>query len=207
MPQGLSYVHQSREPVKSVHKKHNTRWRSPSSSVPPGSIGVGLCRNSSPIHSGLLLCPVGKTIGDTRRTRVDPTIEDEAAARAGAAARATCDVGTLHGTYLGANDGVVTGGADKGPFAAAEFQWFDGNGNTEGVFSANYSRNITSKATFSGTYTVNADCTGTVTLTDGTQYDLFIDPDGSMFTWVQTYPPQYVVSGVERRVTRQRVGE
>jgi hypothetical protein len=150
---------------------------------------------------------VGKAIGDTRRTRVDPTIEDEAAARAGAAARATCDVGTLHGTYLGANDGTVTGGADKGPFAAAEFQWFDGNGNIEGVFSANYSRNITSKATFSGTYTVDADCTGTVTLTDGTQYDLFIDPDGSMFAWVQTYPPQYVVSGVERRVTRQRVGQ
>src|SRR5215208_3979753 len=72
----------------------------------PGPIGAGLCRNSSPIHSGLLLCPVGKTIGDTRRTRVDPTIEDEAAARAGAAARATCDVGTLHGTYLFAGNGV-----------------------------------------------------------------------------------------------------
>src|SRR5215208_1297057 len=95
--------------------------------------GQSLCsgQDSLPIHSGLLLCLVGKAIGDPRRTRVDPTIEDEAAARAGAAARATCDVGTLHGTYLGANDGTVTGGADKGPFAAAEFQWFDGNGNTE----------------------------------------------------------------------------
>jgi hypothetical protein len=150
---------------------------------------------------------VAKTIGGKRRTRVDPTIEDEAAARAGAAARGRCDVGTLRGTYLGANDGVVTGGADKGPFAAAEFQWFDGNGNTEGVFSANYSRNITRKAEFSGTYTVNADCTGIVTLTDDTQYDLFIDPDGSKFAWVQTYPPQYVVSGVEQRVTLQRIGE
>jgi hypothetical protein len=163
--------------------------------------------DSSPIHFGLLLCLVGKTIGDTRRTRVDPTIEDEAAARAGAAARATCDVGTLHGTYMGANDGTVTGGADKGPFAAAEFQWFDGNGNTGGVFSANYSRNITRKVKFSGTYTVDTDCTGTVRLTDGTRYDLFIAPDGSMFAWVQTKPPEYVVSGVERRVTRQRVGE
>ena len=134
------------------------------------------------------------------------TAEDDEAA-AGAAARVTCDVRTLRGTYMGANDGVVTERPHKGPYAAAEFQWFDGNGNTEGVFSANYSRNITRKAKFSGTYTVDADCTGTVTLTDGTQYDLFIDPDGSMFAWVQTYPPQYVVSGVERRVTRQRVGE
>jgi hypothetical protein len=150
---------------------------------------------------------VGKTIGDTRRTRVDPTIEDEAAARAGAAARATCDVGTLHGTYVGANDGVVTEGEYKGPFAAAEFQWFDGNGKAEGVFSVNYnSRNIFRRDKFAGTYRVRADCTGTVTLADGTEYDLFIDPDGSMFAWVQTEPPEYVVSGVERRVTRQRIG-
>ena len=135
--------------------------------------------------------------------------EDEAAAgaAAGAADRATCNKGTLHGTYVGANHGVQTKGANKGPFAAAEFQWFDGNGNIEGVFSANYSRNITSKAKYEGEYTVNADCTGTVTLTDGTQYDLFIDPDGSMFAWVQTKPPEYVVSGLERRVTRQRVGD
>jgi hypothetical protein len=118
-----------------------------------------------------------------------------------------CDEGTLHGTYMGANDGVVTGGPDKGPFAAAEFQWFDGNGNTEGVFSANYNRNITRKANFTGTYTVNADCTGTVTLTDGTRYRLFIAPYGSMFAWVQTEPPQYVVSGVERRVSLQRLGD
>ena len=121
---------------------------------------------------------------------MDPTIEDEAAARAGSAARATCDVGTLHGTYLGANDGTVTGGSYKGPFAAAEFQWFDGNGNTGGVFSANYSRNITRKVKFSGTYTVDTDCTGTVRLTDGTRYDLFIDPDGSMFAWVRHEAPR-----------------
>ena len=56
-------------------------------------------QDSSPIHSGLLQCRVGKTIGDTRRTRVDPNIDDEAAARA--AARATCDEGTLRGTSEG----------------------------------------------------------------------------------------------------------
>ena len=139
---------------------------------------------------------------------MDPTIEDEAAARAGAAARAMCNEGTLHGTYAGANHGVVTEGDYKGPFAAAEFQWFDGNGNTEGVYSVNYnSRNIFRRDKFSGRYRVRADCTGTVTLTDGTRYDVFIAPDGSMFAWVQTEPPEYVVSGVEQRVTRQRIGD
>ena len=132
-------------------------------------------------------------------------VEDEAAAPA--AARATCDVGTLRGTYLDANDGVDVTNNQKDPFAAAEFQWFDGNGNTGGVYSANYSGQITRKAKFSGEYKVDADCTGTVRLTDGTRYDLFIAPDGSMFAWVQTKPPEYVVSGLERRVTRQRVGD
>jgi hypothetical protein len=148
---------------------------------------------------------VGKTIGDTRRTRVSRTAEDDEAA-AGAAARVTCDVGTLRGTYLGANDGLVTQRPHKGSYAAAEFQWFDGNGNTQGVYSANSSGDTTGKVKFSGTYTVDADCTGTVTLTDGTEYRLFIHPKGDMFAWVQTKPPRYVVSGVEQRVTLQRVG-
>ena len=139
---------------------------------------------------------------------MNQNVEDEVAARAGAAARQRCDLGTLHGTYVGANDGVVTEGPYKGPFAAAEFQWFDGNGNIEGVYSVNYnSRNIFRRDKFSGTYRVRADCTGTVTLRDGTEYDLFIDPDGSMFAWVQTEPPEYVVSGVEQRVTRERIGD
>ena len=89
----------------------------------------------------------------------------------------------------------------------AEYDWFDGNSNIEGVSSANYSRNITSKQKYTGTYTVNADCTGTATYPSGEEYDLFIAPDGSRFTFVQTYPPQYVASGVEQRVTRQRIGD
>jgi hypothetical protein len=42
---------------------------------------------------------------------VNRNVEGEAAA--GAAARERCDEGTLHGTYLGANDGVVTGGLTR----------------------------------------------------------------------------------------------
>jgi hypothetical protein len=127
--------------------------------------------------------------------------EDEATA--GAAARERCDLGTLRGTYLFADDGVdIT----QGPFAGAGYDVFDGNGNIKGVFSANSNGTITSKNSSSGTYTVNADCTGTVTFSDGSQIDLFIDPDGSGFAFVQTNPPELVASGFERRVTRKRVG-
>jgi hypothetical protein len=143
---------------------------------------------------------VGNTIGDTRRPRVNRNVEDEAPA--GAAARPRCSQTTLRGTYLVAFDGVDISGNAQVPFAAAELEVYDGNGNIEGVGSYNSNGTITTKEPFSGTYTVNADCTGTATYAGGEQYDLFIAPDGSMFTWVQTDPPDGVVSGVEQRVTR-----
>jgi hypothetical protein len=35
--------------------------------------------------------------------------------------------------------------------------------------------------------------------------DLFIAPDGSMYTFVQTNPPEVVASGFELRATAKRV--
>jgi hypothetical protein len=66
---------------------------------------------------------------------------------------------------------------------------------------------VTSKEPFSGTYTVEEDCTGSSTYTDGTRYDTFVAPDGSMFTFVQTKPSEWVTSGFEQRGTAKRVGE
>ena len=61
---------------------------------------------------------------------------------------------------------------------------------------------------FSGTYTVKANCTGTVTFKDGaaTQGDMFIAPDGSMFAFVRT-TPEDVAAGIDPQVTAKRVGE
>jgi hypothetical protein len=149
---------------------------------------------------------VGKTFGDTRRTRVNQNVEDEAAA--GAAARATCDVSTLRGTYLFADHGVYAPTGKQ--FAEAGYAYFDGNGNIHGVFSINSDGEVTRKEKFSGTYTVNADCTGRSTFPGDVEYkyDLFIDPGGDMFTRVQTKPRRSeVVSAVEKRVTLQRVGD
>jgi hypothetical protein len=122
------------------------------------------------------------------------------------AARAKCSKATLHGTYLFAHDGIVTGGAGKGPFAVAGYDVFDGNGKVDTVFSANFSGQISRKEHASSTYTVKADCTGTITSTEGSQSDLFIAPDGSMFTFVQT-DPSTVTSGVELQGTAKRVGD
>jgi hypothetical protein len=121
-------------------------------------------------------------------------------------AAAKCSKATLDGTYLFAHDGVVTRGPDKGPFAVAGYDVFDGNGKVDTVFSANFSGQISRKEHASSTYTVKADCTGTITSTEGSQSDLFIAPDGSMFTFVQT-DPSTVTSGVELQGTAKRVGD
>jgi hypothetical protein len=123
-------------------------------------------------------------------------------------ARAKCSEATLHGTYLFAFNGVeITGNNDQVPFAIAGYAVFDGNGKEKGVASSNFNGKVTRKEPVSATYTVKADCTGTVTYRDGSQIDLFIAPDGSMFTFVQTKPSELVGSGFEPQGTAKWVGE
>jgi hypothetical protein len=123
------------------------------------------------------------------------------------AAGAKCSKATLDGSYLFAEDGVILTGNDQVPFALAGYQVYDGNGNVEGVQSGNFGGEVVRNERFSGTYTVKANCTATVTYTDGEpfRYDLFIAPDGSKFTLVQTNPSEFVTSGFELRVTAKRV--
>src|SRR5215208_6301426 len=122
-------------------------------------------------------------------------------------AKAKCSKATLHGTYLFAQDGVVITGKDQEPFAAAGYEVFDGNGNVKNVSSTNFNGEITHNESMSGTYTVKADCTGTTKYRTGIQDDLFIAPDGSMFTFLHTKPPEVVTSGFDLRGTAKRVGD
>ena len=123
------------------------------------------------------------------------------------ASRAKCSEATLEGTYLFADNGFVIKDNEKVPFASSGYELYDGNGHTEGVSTINVNGKITSKETFSGTYSVKADCTGSSTYTDGTRYDDYIAPDGSMITYVQTKPSKWVLAGAEQQVTAKRVGE
>ena len=123
------------------------------------------------------------------------------------AAGAKCSEATLDGRYLFAYDGFVIKGNDQVPFASAGYEVYDGNGHVKGVASTNENGKVTRKEPFSGTYTVKADCTGTVRYTDGTQFDQFIAPGGSTFTFVQTKPPEFVTAGFEQRGTATRVGD
>jgi hypothetical protein len=121
--------------------------------------------------------------------------------------RAKCSKATLHGTYLFAFNGVEIKGNEQVPFAFAGYAVFDGNGKEKGVASSNFNGKITRNESVSATYTVKTDCTGTVTYRDGSQIDVFIAPDGRMFTFVQTKPSKLVGSGFEPRGSAKRVGD
>jgi hypothetical protein len=120
--------------------------------------------------------------------------------------RLTCDLSTLHGTYHFVDQGVDSEGDS---FAGAGYEYFDGNGHIHGVLSH---RNLRDRPhhwlEYDAEYTVEANCTGTSTYPTfgGAQFDLFIDPGGERITWVATRPRRdTVVSGVEQRVTLQRI--
>jgi hypothetical protein len=119
---------------------------------------------------------------------------------------AKCSEATLHGAYLFAQNGVEIKGNDQSPFAIAGYDVFDGNGEVKGVASGNFNGQTFRNEPLSGTYTVKANCTGTFTFRDGTRYDMFIAPDGSMFTFVRTNP-EVVWAGFELRGSAKRVGE
>ena len=114
-------------------------------------------------------------------------------------AGAKCSEATLDGKYLFSYDGYELKGNKKIPFAQAGYEVYDGNGHVKGVYSGNFGGEIVRKQPFRGTYTVNADCTGTVRYTDGTVYDQYISPDGSKVEFVQVKPARFVGGGLEVR--------
>jgi hypothetical protein len=127
------------------------------------------------------------------------------------ASRAKCSEATLDGTYLFAEDGVEIKGNEQDPFAVAGYEVYNSNGKVRGVASENIGGEVSRKGAFTGTYSVKADCTGTLTYPGGgqegtVQYDLFLDPDGSKFTLLQVKPSEFVTSSVEERATAKRVG-
>jgi hypothetical protein len=122
--------------------------------------------------------------------------------------RAKCSVATLEGTYLFAQNGVRIKGDEQRPFAIAGYDVFDGNGEVKGLASGNFNGKTFRNDRFTGTYTVKANCTGTLTIRDGvaTHGDIFIAPDGSKFAFVRI-DPEDVAAGIDEQVTAKRVGE
>ena len=114
-----------------------------------------------------------------------------------------CSLATLKGDYLYAQDGIILGNAAAKNqfFAQAGREHFDGKGGMSGIYSGNFNGTIV-RGSYSGTFTMKADCSGTVTFADNLKqvynYDVFATQGGGEFVFVQT-DPNSITSAYERR--------
>jgi hypothetical protein len=103
---------------------------------------------------------------------------------------AECSLATLNGAFIMQAQGIAVGGSVPGPFGYASISTYDGKGNTHATYSGSWNGMIRRNQTLTGTYTVDADCTGTKTVELGggavSHYDMFLSPNGNMYSLVQT---------------------
>jgi len=107
-------------------------------------------------------------------------------ATAGAAADGqVCSVHMLRGLYLWTFDGFQNFGGNFAPKAIMQGLQFNGDGTTFNPFgTVNIGGTIIIDATGGvGTYTVAADCTGTLQVTGGTSFNMYVGA-GAQRLWI-----------------------
>ncbi len=116
----------------------------------------------------------------------------------------TCSLATLKGRYQFASVGSVVINGAAVPLAVAGIDILDGDGNISStstliVGGAVVFQNLNVP---NGTYTISRNCTGTLTLgASGVMLDIFVQPDGGAYDYVQTAPSGNVLAGTIRRVS------
>jgi hypothetical protein len=105
-------------------------------------------------------------------------------ATARAEADRRCSVGMLRGLYLWTFDGYANLGGNLVPKAVMQGLQFNGDGTTYNPFgTVNVGGTIIIDATGGvGTYTVAPDCTGTISITDGPSFNMYVGP-GAQQIW------------------------
>ena len=95
-----------------------------------------------------------------------------------------CSVGTLKGLYMWTFDGYADLGGTLVPKAVMQGTRFNGDGTTFNEFgTVNIGGTIIIDATGGvGTYTVAADCTGTISITNGPSFNMYVGP-GAQKVW------------------------
>src|SRR5437016_10234049 len=107
-----------------------------------------------------------------------------ATARAAADGGRVCSVGMLKGLYLWTFDAYENFNGNFVPVAVMQGLRFNGDGTTFNTFgTVNIGGTIIIDATGGvGTYTVAADCTGTLSITDGPSFNIYVGP-GAKQVW------------------------
>ena len=119
----------------------------------------------------------------------------------------SCSLATLKGQYQFASSGFVIDERGTQPLAVAGIDTLDGHGN----LTSNSTLIVNGVVIFKnlivpgGSYTIQEDCTGTLTLgANGVQLNIFVAPNGEAFDYVQTAPSGNVLAGTIRRVSHNR---
>jgi hypothetical protein len=103
-----------------------------------------------------------------------------------------CSVATLKGSFGYTVTGALVTGSGAEPFAAVGRLTFDGTGNFENIRTISRNGNILLDVEGVGTYTVDPDCTGSFTFTDGgvvtLSTDIVIDDHGNELRMIATSP-------------------
>ena len=99
-----------------------------------------------------------------------------------------CSADRLRGLYLWTWDGYTRLGGILLPKAVMQGLQFNGDGTTYNRFgTVNIGASLTIDATGGvGTYTVAPDCTGTLSITDGPSFNIYIGPGGKQIWTTQT---------------------
>jgi hypothetical protein len=116
----------------------------------------------------------------------------------------TCGAYTLHGLYIFATHGfnIVNGVAQ--PKAIVEGIDFNGDGTLSSPFATvSVNGTILHFSGGTGSYAVDADCTGTLTFSTGPSFDIFVQPQGKQLWMIQTgaATPPAVFEGTATRVS------
>jgi hypothetical protein len=117
-----------------------------------------------------------------------------------------CSNATLTGLYMFAQSGYTTVSGSLVPEGVTGRDIFDGKGKFDSLATISIGGDIIQGDAAPGTYTVNSDCTGTLTVhmtppvTD-VHLDIFVVPDGDAYYTIQTDPGN-VLAGIIRRVAR-----
>ena len=132
---------------------------------------------------------------------VTMTLGTPATARAAADGGRVCSVGMLKGLYLWTFDAYENFNGNFAPVAVMQGLRFNGDGTTFNTFgTVNIGGTIIFDATgASGTYTVNPDCTGTLSPAPGIAptFNIYVGP-GAKQVWTIQTSPDSLAPGVSR---------
>jgi len=122
------------------------------------------------------------------RTKVPMAVVAAALAAGGIAQARECTQATLEGLYVfsAAGFNIIQGAAQ--PKAVTEFIRFNGDG-TVTVAAATANLNgvaFRSPPNGTGSYTVAADCTGTLSITNGPSWNMYVGPGAQQLWLIQT---------------------